>query len=50
MATRQPRKHHLIPAFYLAGFTESGSPTETLHVFDYVSGKRYRSTAEEGLP
>jgi Protein of unknown function (DUF4238) len=44
MTTRQPRKHHLVPAFYLAGFTESGSPTGRLHVFDYASAKRYRST------
>ncbi len=40
----EPRKHHVVPAFYLAGFTPSASPTGALQVFDYASGKRYRST------
>jgi hypothetical protein len=44
MTTSEPRKHHIVPTFYLTGFTKSGSPTGTLHVFDYASGKRYRST------
>jgi hypothetical protein len=44
MTISEPRKHHIVPAFYLAGFTKTGSPTGTLHVFDYASGKRYRST------
>ncbi len=40
----EPRKHHIIPAFYLAGFTNTGSPSGLLQVFDYRSGKRYKST------
>jgi ketosteroid isomerase-like protein len=40
----EPRKHHIVPAFYLAGFTKTGSLTDALHVFDYGSGERYQST------
>lgn len=39
-----PRKHHVVPAFYLAGFTKGGLKTDRLHVFDYNKGKRYVST------
>lgn len=44
MSSSNPRKHHVVPAFYLAGFTRNGLQTGTLHVFDYSTGKRYRST------
>ncbi|MGY1855468.1 DUF4238 domain-containing protein [Modestobacter sp. SYSU DS0290] len=40
----EPRKHHIIPAFYLAGFTRRGLKTDRLNVFDYATGKRYGST------
>lgn len=44
MVRSEPRKHHIVPAFYLAGFTNTDSSAGSLHVFDYGSGKRYRST------
>jgi hypothetical protein len=45
MATKdEPRKHHLIPSFYLAGFTASGTRDGTLHVFDHTRRKRYKTT------
>lgn len=44
MSTSEPRKHHIVPSFYLAGFTATGQPTDKLHVFDYTTAKRYRST------
>ncbi len=40
----EPRKHHIVPAFYLAGFTTSGTSSGSLHVFDYATAKRYVST------
>jgi hypothetical protein len=40
----EPRKHHLIPAFYLAGFTESGNQGGVLHAFRYATAKRYVTT------
>lgn len=40
----EPRKHHIIPAFYLAGFTESGTQGGVLHAFRYVTAKRYVTT------
>ncbi len=43
-AINVPRKHHIIPAFYLTGFTARQSQSNVLHVFDYTSGKRYLST------
>src|SRR5215217_2573068 len=39
----EPRQHHILPEFYLAGFTDTGTRDGTLHVFDYRRGKRYRS-------
>jgi Protein of unknown function (DUF4238) len=47
MANAEPRKHHVLPAFYLAGFTRNDSATGRLHVFDYLTGKRYGSTARQ---
>ena len=44
MAASEPRRHHIVPAFYLAGFTATDSRTGRLHVFDYASGERYPST------
>jgi hypothetical protein len=38
----EPRQHHIIPEFYLAGFTDSGTKEGMLHVFDYRRGRRYR--------
>lgn len=37
----EPRQHHILPAFYLAGFTDDGTIDGTLHVFDYRRRKRY---------
>jgi hypothetical protein len=47
MANNEPRKHHVLPAFYLAGFTPNDSPTGRLHVFDFSTGKRYKSTPRQ---
>jgi Protein of unknown function (DUF4238) len=38
----EPRQHHLLPEFYLAGFTDSGTRDGLLHVFNYRRGRRYR--------
>lgn len=40
----QPRRHHLVPVFYLKGFTRRNRGSHTLHVFDYSTGKRYRTS------
>lgn len=40
----ESRKHHLVPAFYLAGFTVRGSKNALLHVWDFHRAKRYPST------
>lgn len=37
----EPRRHHLVPVFYLKGFTRRNRGTDKLHVFDYSTGKRY---------
>ena len=42
-----PRQHHIIPAFYLAGFTDSGAADGQLHVYDYFLTKHYRSTPRQ---
>jgi hypothetical protein len=39
----EPRQHHILPEFYLAGFTNTGTRDGLLHVFDYRRGKRYRA-------
>jgi hypothetical protein len=39
-----PRQHHILPIFYLSGFTEDGTREGRLHVFDYVRDKQYTST------
>ena len=43
MANR-PRKHHYVPAFYLAGFTASGSDEDRLNVFDQGQVKGWPAT------
>jgi hypothetical protein len=44
MANSEPRKHHVLPSFYLAGFAPNDSATGRLHVFDFSTGRRYKST------
>jgi hypothetical protein len=40
----EPRLHHILPVFYLSGFTDTGTREGWLHVFDYFRrGKRYRA-------
>jgi hypothetical protein len=41
VAVNEPRRHHLVPIFYLKGFTRRNRGSDTLHVFDYSTGKRY---------
>lgn len=40
----QPIKHHYVPQFYLAGFTQAGLKNADLHVFDQSLGRSWRST------
>lgn len=40
----EPRRHHLISKFYLDGFTRTSGGSRKLNVFDYSTGKRYRTT------
>jgi Protein of unknown function (DUF4238) len=42
--TSNPRMHHLVPAFYLKGFTVSGCKDGKLFVFDYLRNKHYSTT------
>jgi hypothetical protein len=37
----QPRKHHYVPKFYLAGFTKSGTADGDLHVLDQRQRRRW---------
>jgi hypothetical protein len=39
----EPRQHHILPEFYLAGFTDTGTREGRLHVFDYVRNRRFRA-------
>jgi len=43
----EPRQHHILPAFYLAGFTDTGMKDGTLHVFDYARKRSYTSKPEK---
>ena len=43
----EPRQHHILPAFYLAGFTDTGTKDGTLHVFDYARKRRYASRPDK---
>lgn len=40
----EPRKHHIIPAFYLAGFTATGLKNAPLQIMDFRRQHRYTST------
>lgn len=42
-----PRQHHILPAFYLAGFTDTGTKDGTLHVYDHLRGRYYDTTPEK---
>ena len=43
----EPRQHHILPAFYLTGFTDTGTKDGTLHVFDYARKRSYTSKPEK---
>ncbi|MDP9224637.1 MAG: DUF4238 domain-containing protein [Actinomycetota bacterium] len=43
MARSEPRRHHILPVFFLAGFTDTGQRTGKLHVHDYFRNRRYRA-------
>jgi hypothetical protein len=47
MAVRDPRQQHIVPAFYLSGFTDTGRPGGKLYVFDYLRNKHYRSSPRQ---
>jgi hypothetical protein len=47
LVTNQPRKHHYVPKFYLAGFTASGSKDDYLYVLDQTVPKKFRSKPSE---
>jgi Protein of unknown function (DUF4238) len=47
MPQSEPRKHHIVPSFYLAGFTPTDSANGALQVFDYATAKRYQSTPKK---
>lgn len=42
----QPRRHHYIPQFYLAGFTSDGTKDGLLHATDIATGKQWRCKPE----
>ena len=39
--SKQPRKHHYVPRFYLAGVTDNSRPDGRLYVLDKASGKQW---------
>jgi hypothetical protein len=41
-----PKYHHIIPAFYLGGFSETGTKTGQLHVFNLKRNKRYHTISD----
>jgi len=43
----EPRRHHYIPAAYLAGFTNSGEKEDKLFVFDQQSLRSWESSPDE---
>ena len=47
LVTNQPRKHHYVPKFYLAGFTASGSKDDYLYVLDQTVPKQFRAKPAE---
>jgi hypothetical protein len=44
MAGERPRRHHYLPQFYLAGFTDSGQRDGRLHVTSLEDGRRWIGT------
>src|SRR4051812_12302842 len=44
---RPPRRHHVIPAAYLAGFTPSGGRDDLLWVYDMERRHRWRARPEQ---
>lgn len=49
MSESEPRQHHILPAFYLAGFTDTGRRSGKTHVFDGVRAKTYLSSPDQIL-
>ena len=45
--SKQPRKHHYVPQFYLAGFSDDGSASGTLYVLDKSKQAQWRSTPKD---
>jgi hypothetical protein len=45
----QSRKHHYVPEFYLAGFTESGTDDGRLHVLDKEQLRQWPSTPKGAI-
>lgn len=43
----QPRRHHFVPQFYLAGFTQSASSDGDLYVFDQQQIKSWKSSPKQ---
>ena len=44
---KEPRKHHYVPQFYLAGFTKTGEKCGTLWVFDKHKLKQWESSPKD---
>jgi hypothetical protein len=40
----EPRAHHFVPQFWLAGFTETGQKDGRLWITDLKKGKQWKST------
>ena len=47
MAKAAPRNHHIVPQFYLAGFTDTDMDDGTLYVYDYFRAKSYRASPKQ---
>jgi hypothetical protein len=43
----RPRRHHILPVFYLAGFTDTGTRNGRVCVFDYFRNTRYRANPNQ---
>ncbi len=43
----EPKMHHFVPQFYLAGFTPSGKREDDLWVFDTSNGNSFKSKPEK---
>ena len=41
-----PKYHHIIPSSYLSGFSESGTKSGQLHVFNLFRGTRYHTKSD----